>query len=350
MERNGGGLAESGRLGEASPALDEATICASQRVCHSRRHLVTNEQPKADAAPVRVHLALIAVQILFGLWPVFGAALLFVMPPMALIFLRLTFAAPILALAAQLHRRKAPSWVDLARLAGLAALGISLNQIFFIEGLARSGPLNASICVMLIPPLTVGIGTLLGRERARPSRVLGIFVALAGAALLIEIERFDPSNAKMIGNALLFTNCTLYAAYLVLVRGTIARLGALVTVAWVMVLGALESLPVTLPKALSVSWSTLSAPQWLAVAFIVLGPTVLTYLLNAYALGRAESSLVAVYVYAQPPIAAVASFLMFGIVPTFRTLLAAIVIVVGVGLSTGLFERLLRSPRGRLAS
>jgi drug/metabolite transporter (DMT)-like permease len=168
--------------------------------------------------------------------------------------------------------------------------------------------------------------------------------------LLIEIERFDPSNTKMIGNALLLTNCTLYAAYLVLVRATIARLGALVTIAWVMVLGALESLPVTLPPALGVSWSLLGTGQWFGVAFVVLGPTVLTYLLNAYALGRAESSLVAVYVYAQPPIAAVASYLWFGIVPTLRTLLAALVIVIGVGLSTGLFERWLRAPRARPAS
>ncbi len=311
----------------------------------------TNElAARPTEAKARVHLALIAVQILFGLWPVFGASLLRVMPPMALIFLRLTFAAPILAVAAQLHRHKLPSWIDLAKLAGLSALGISLNQIFFIEGLARSGPLNASICVMLIPPLTVGLAALFGRERVLKARVLGIVVALSGAALLIEIERFDPSNTKMIGNALLLTNCTLYAAYLVLVRATIARLGALVTIAWVMVLGALESLPVTLPPALGVSWSLLGTGQWFGVAFVVLGPTVLTYLLNAYALGRAESSLVAVYVYAQPPIAAVASYLWFGIVPTLRTLLAALVIVIGVGLSTGLFERWLRAPRARPAS
>ncbi len=294
---------------------------------------------RAPDAPPRVHAALLAVQVLFGLWPVAGASLLRVLPPLALVFLRLTFASPILAVAARLHRRRLPEASELARLAGLAALGISLNQLFFIGGLSRSGPLNASICVMLIPPLTVAIASALGRERVEPRRLLGIAVALVGAALLIEVERFDLSNEKMLGNVFLLVNCTLYAAYLVLVRGTIARLGALVTVAWVMLLGALEALPLTLGPALSARWSDLAAHDWGSVVFVVLGPTVLTYLLNAYALGRAESSLVAVYVYAQPPIAALGSYLVFAIVPTARTLVAASVIVVGVALSTGVVAR-----------
>lgn len=290
-------------------------------------------EPRLET-PVRVHAALLTVQVLFGLWPVAGAALLHVMTPMALIFLRLTFAAPILALAARLHREPLPSFRQIVELSVLAALGISLNQIFFIGGLSRSGPLNASICVMLIPPITVAIAALLGKERTSPWRILGIAVALGGAALLVEVERFDTSNARMVGNLFLLVNCSLYAAYLVLVRGTIARMGAITTVAWVMLLGALEALPVTLGPALAVHWSGLEPHHWASVVFVVLGPTVLTYLLNAYALGRAESSLVAVYVYAQPPIAAVASYAVFGIVPTLRTLVAALVIVVGVALST----------------
>jgi drug/metabolite transporter (DMT)-like permease len=298
----------------------------------------------AASPSVGVHAALLTVQVLFGLWPVAGALLLVKMTPMALIFFRLGLAAPILAVAARLDRSGFPRALELLRLAGLAALGISLNQIFFIGGLARSGPLNASICVMLIPPFTVAIGALSGREKAKASRVLGIVVALFGAALLVEVERFDLSNGKMVGNLFLLVNTSLYAGYLVLVRGTIARLGALTTVAWVMLLGAIEALPATLVPATHVAWAGLEPKHWVAMVFVVLGPTVLTYLLNAYALGRAESSLVAVYVYAQPPIAATASYFAFGIVPTPRTVVAALVIVIGVALSSGLLRPKDASP------
>ena len=293
----------------------------------------------------RLHAALVSVQVLFALWPVVGAALLEVMPPMALVFARLFLAAPVLVVAARLHRRPLPRALDLLKLAGLGALGISLNQVFFITGLARSGPVNASVFVMLIPPFTVAIGVLLGLERVRPLRLAGIALALGGAALLVEIDRFDTSNAKSVGNAILFLNCACYAAYLVLARKTIARLGALVTIAWVMALGALETLPVTLAPALHVAWRSFGVATYLELAFIVIGPTVLTYLLNGYALRHADSSLVAVYVYVQPPIAAVASYLAFAIVPSVRTLWAALLIFFGVALSTGLSERLVTRLR-----
>lgn len=281
-----------------------------------------------------VHGALLTVQLLFALWPVAGASLLKIMSPGALVGVRLAASAPILALIAGLHREKLPSLTDLARLAGLGALGISVNQLLFVGGLSRSGPINASVAVLLIPPFTVGAALLLGRERLRWQRGVGVLIALMGGAVLVGAERLDGSSSRLVGNAMLVANTASYAVYLVLARGTIARLGALRTVAWVMVLGAIEALPFTLAETLAVDWRGLSAPAWGSVAFVVLGPTVLTYLLNAWALARAESSLVATYVYAQPPVAALASWWLLDVLPSGRVLVAGAIIVVGLALAT----------------
>lgn len=287
----------------------------------------------AGASPgARVHAALITVQLLFALWPVAGASLLHYMTPAALVGVRLMLGAPILAALAKLHREKLPRTRDLVRLAGLGALGISVNQILFVEGLSRSGPVNASIAVLLIPPFTVGAALLLGRERFVWSRAVGVAIALAGGAMLVRAERFD--GARMLGNLMLVGNTASYGVYLVLARATVARLGALRTVAWVMVLGGLEALPFTVMPTLAVDWANLPPAAWGAVAFVVLGPTVLTYLLNAWALSRAQSSLVAAYVYAQPPIAALASWWLLDILPGGRVVLAGAIIVVGLALAT----------------
>jgi drug/metabolite transporter (DMT)-like permease len=133
---------------------------------------------------------------------------------------------------------------------------------------------------------------------------------------------------------MLVGNTLSYGVYLVLARGTIARLGSLRTVAWVMSTGALLALPFTLRDTLAIPWETLSPATWASIVFVVLGPTVLTYLLNAWALSRADSSLVATYVYAQPPIAALASFWFLGLVPAPRVLVAAAIIAVGLTLAT----------------
>lgn len=298
------------------------------------------EPPPARGGPAagldrgRVHLALLAVQVLFGLWPVAGASLLAHLSPEALVGVRLALGAPLLALAAGLHRERPPPLAELARLSALGALGISVNQLLFVGGLQRSGPVNASIAVLLIPPFTVGAAHLLGRERTHGRRAAGVALALAGGAALVGVERLDGSSARLVGNAMLVANTASYAVYLVLARSTIARLGSVRTVAWVMVLGALEAAPLTLPATLAVDWAGLPPAAWASVAFVVIGPTVLTYLLNAWALSRAESSLVAVYVYLQPPIAALASWWAFDLVPSARSLVAAAVIVAGLTLAT----------------
>jgi drug/metabolite transporter (DMT)-like permease len=282
----------------------------------------------------RVHVALVTVQLLFALWPVAGASLLAHMSPAALVGVRLALGAPLLAVVAGLHRERLPALGDLARLAGLAALGISVNQLLFVGGLARSGPVNASVAVLLIPPFTVGAALMLGREKPRWQRLAGVAVALIGGAVLVGAERFDGSSERLVGNAMLVCNTASYGVYLVLARGTIARLGSLRTVAWVMLLGALEALPFTAVATLAVDWAALPATAWGSVAFVVLGPTVMTYWLNAWALSRAESSLVATYVYAQPPIAALASWWLLDVLPTGRVLVAGTIIVVGLALST----------------
>jgi drug/metabolite transporter (DMT)-like permease len=147
---------------------------------------------------------------------------------------------------------------------------------------------------------------------------------------------------------MLIGNSTVYALYIVLARPVIARLGALRTTAWVFVLGALEALPLTAGALLETRWGELPGWAWGSLGFIVLGPTITTYLLNAWALARVESSLVGAYVYLQPVIATLAAWSILGIAPTPRAAVAAAVIVIGVALSAGFVAGLAKArARGR---
>ncbi len=136
---------------------------------------------------LRVHLALLTVQLLFGLWPVAGAAVFQHMPPPALIGFRLALGAPLLALAAGLLVRRLPPSGDLLRLAALAALGISINQLLFAEGLYRAGPINAALSILLVPAVSMIVAAALGHEKLNRRRILGVGLALLGAAILFGV-------------------------------------------------------------------------------------------------------------------------------------------------------------------
>lgn len=283
---------------------------------------------------LRVHLALVAVQILFGLWPVAGAAVLDDLSPHALIGVRTLVAAPILVLMFRPGLAAVRETREVLRLALLAALGVSANQLLFIHGLAHAGPVHAAVLGVLIPALTLVAAALLGREKPGRRQLIGIAIALAGALLLVRPDHLDVSNHRLIGSLYLLGNVSAYSLYLVLARDAIARHGAGATVAWIFVLGALEALPFTGPALLETSWSGVHGWAIGSLAFIVLGATVGTYALNAYALKRTSSSTVAAYVYLQPLISAVGARVWLGQEVSTETLVAGGVVCGGVALAT----------------
>ena len=59
-------------------------------------------------------------------------------------------------------------------------------------------------------------------------------------------------------------------------------------------------MPVGFPQAMAIDWGSFDGGDWSAVAFVVLCTTFLVYLLNIYALGRVQPTVVSIYIYLQP--------------------------------------------------
>jgi drug/metabolite transporter (DMT)-like permease len=276
------------------------------------------------------YLALVLVQIFFGLWPTAGTAAMTVLSPAAVIGWRTMLGAPMVFGASRLSGDPRPSRRDLAMLALLAVLGISANQLIFTEGLHRAGPINAVVLLTVIPAMSLTIAVLLRREKATLRRVLGLVVTLAGVWILVRAERFDLSDRRLAGDLLLLTSCSLYSTFLVLAKPVVSRVGPLNATGWLFLFGAIEALPWTAPAVAAASWSSLGGGVWFSLAFILIGPTIAAYFLNAYALARIDSSVVALFVGLQPLVGTLATWTFLGTEITLRTALAGVVIVCGV--------------------
>ena len=85
------------------------------------------------------HLALIAVQLMFGTWPIIGKIALRALPPAGLVALRVAGAATAFLILQRLTGRvSVPRRGDLARFALYSLLGVVLNQLLFVKGLGTS--------------------------------------------------------------------------------------------------------------------------------------------------------------------------------------------------------------------
>lgn len=286
---------------------------------------------------VRPHLALVAVQVIFGSWPIFGKIALRALPSTGLVAVRVAGAAFAFFLLLRLRGKLvAPPRGDLARLALYGLLGVALNQLLYVKGLALSTAINAALLSTSIPVFTLLVSAALGFERLTSRTVAGTVIAAVGVAYLIDPLRADFSGDKTLGNFLLVANTVAYGAYIAISKDVFRRYGALTAMAWVFAFGCLFTVPVGGFYLARVEPQSLTIGIWLAVSYIILVPTVGAYYLNAWALERVAPSTVAVYIYLQPLIAFAVAPLVLGGEEVWdaRSLLAATLIFAGVAVVT----------------
>lgn len=307
-------------------STDRAIFAAVRGVRHGAPRLAT------------AHLALLGAQVAFGLFPVLGTVAFGPggLTPLAVGAWRLAAGATIIgALAAARHGTILPARSDLPRFVAAALLGVGVNQALFLVGLSRSTAVDTTLVMCLIPVFTFVIAALVGQERFSVARLAGVALALAGTLPLVFENGFRGLGRYGLGNVLIVTAALCYSAYLVISTPLARRYPALVVIAW--------AYTFSLPLAPYFAWGErlmpTAATAWWALGYIVVFPTVLAYLLNTFALARVTASTAAIYVYAQPLVAGLASWALFGETPSVTTLLGAAALFVGVWLvARGLSE------------
>src|SRR5215203_630625 len=188
-----------------------------------KQHSASSNQPGAGP-----HVALFAVQIIFGTWPIFGKLALRALPSTGLVAVRVGGAALAFLLILRARGRLVvPRRADVARLALYSLLGVVLNQFLYLKGLSLSTAVNAALLNATIPVFTLLVGALLGKEKVTPRVTLGTLIAAAGVLYLIDPLRASLGGDTMRGNLLLVANTFCYGAYLAISQNVFRRYGAL---------------------------------------------------------------------------------------------------------------------------
>jgi len=294
-----------------------------------------NETTTRLSPGIKPHVALIAVQLIFGTWPVIGKIALRSLPATGLVTFRVVGAT-----LAFLMIRRVTDHVpikrrgDYARLALYSLLGVVLNQFLFVKGLELSTAINAALLGSTIPIFALFVSVLLGYEKSSWRVAAGLLLAACGVVYLINPAQANFSRETNIGNLILIINSLSYGAYIAISQDMIKRYGALTVITWLFIFGSLITLPIGGYHLTEIPLANIPAGVWFAMLYIILIPTVAAYYLNAWALGRVAPSIVAIYIYLQPLIAFAVAPLILGEQLNSRTWLAAGLIFAGVAIVT----------------
>ena len=296
-------------------------------------------EQKAKDSPPRgawaTHAALLVVQIAFGSQAVEAKIAMLdrehggeAISPDALAMMRMVGAAIFFQLVMLVRRGRGERGgpiprVDHARIMALAVLGIALNQALFLAGLRWTSPISAGILIVTIPVFSAALAVGLRKEPFVLRTMIGLAFAIGGVLSLTGIRALDR------GAILVALNCLSYAAYVVLSRDVVVRIGAFRLMAIIFVYGAILFAPIGL-RPMVEQIPEITARGWAYLAYIIAMPTIVAYALNAWALGRSSATIVTAYITIQPLVASGLARIQLGHEISPRAALAALLILVGL--------------------
>jgi len=224
---------------------------------------------------------------------------------------------------------------DYKKIALAAFFGVGLNMLTFFKGLNFTTPISASVIMVTSPISVLLFSSLLLKERITKLKVIGIFIGLIGATVLITSGGIstEGSNA-VLGNVLVFINAASYALYLVLVKNLVTKYNPLVFVKWLYFFGVIYVLPFGLKDVIAVDWATMPTTIYAKVGFVVFFTTCVTYLFNLFALSKLRPTTVSVFIYLQPVVATIYALVVGSDSLNLIKIIATLFIFLGVFLVT----------------
>jgi drug/metabolite transporter (DMT)-like permease len=226
--------------------------------------------------------------------------------------------------------RSRHDWVFLG---WVALFGITLNQLFFIGGLARTSAAHTALIVALGPVMVLALSCMLRMEALTLIKSVGILVSFCGVAVLTLGKGGGGNGAHWQGDLLAFAGSGVFAYFTILMKKAAVQSDTLTLNTIVFTLGSALMLPFTARQLLAVRWSAMPSLAWWSLAYMVILGSVLAYLLFAYALAELTPSRVAAFNYLQPLIAISLGVWMLGERITSGLIAGGALILVGLFLT-----------------
>lgn len=199
------------------------------------------------------------------------------------------------------------------RLILCGVFGVGVNQLMFFNGLNLTSPLNAALIITAIPIIVLIASAILLKSKVTGRKTLGVVLGAVGAVFLVLLGQGQGglSNSFWVGDLFVLINATSYAVYLVIVKPLMEHYKPITVITWAFLVGWCIVTPFGLNQFLAVEWSDFTARDFYAFFFVVVMATFLAYLLNIFALKHLAPTTVSVYIYLQPLLVIVFTFLFF---------------------------------------
>lgn len=295
-----------------------------------RKNFIIMEKSKSQKSTVLV--VLIFIQLLFGVN--FPASKIIVgkMDPILWSNIRFLLAGFAMLIFTVFMRRPHPKLNKefCISVTILSILGMALGQGLFLIGLQYTTSVNSAILITCIPVLTLLIVVLRRQEELTFNKLVGITMSFMGVLLMRDITSFKLGNATLWGDMLVFLAALCFAAYLSFGKKFFMKYDNMWATSWMFLISGMIMSFFNLSKFSSIDYSSFDNIFYLCACFSIIGATLLTYFLNNWALRRAASGNVAIFIYLQPVVAGAIGYFFLREIITIRMMVCSVLILSGL--------------------
>lgn len=290
-----------------------------------------------EKAQVKGHLAAAGAYAIFGFNIIFNKDIAnsgLVSPPV--LFVLRSAGATLLfwTLSLFLPKEKVPV-PDLLRMMLAGFLGLFIPQLSFLFAIERATPVDSAVLGSLTPVYTMCFAFLFLREPITFKKAGGVAMSLCGALLLIYNSTHAPGTVvrtEPLGVVLLLVNGLSFAGYLGAFRPLISRYGVVTLMKWMFLFSLLLSLPFAWSGLMRTDFAAVTPTVGWEIAYVVFFATFVAYFLIPVGQKYLRPTLVSMYSYLQPMIAAAVSIAVGMDLFTWQKVLAALLVFGGVAL------------------
>jgi len=189
---------------------------------------------------------------------------------------------------------------DLPLLGAAAVIGISVNQVAFVTALQATSASNVALLIGTIPIWTAVIAVLTRQERVARTLWVGLGAGLVGVTHIVVGGGEAVGGLSVVGELGALATALSWAVYSVLIRPLMRRYSALQLSAFVMVVGTLILVPLSVPSVASQDWSAVPPDAWVGLVYAAILSVTVTNILYFTAIHRIGASRAALFTYLEP--------------------------------------------------
>ncbi len=251
--------------------------------------------------------------------------------PMSLTFIRGVIAAGVLSVIFIIREKKIRiQKEDYLLVIWISFIAIPINQFFYLYGMKFTLAANGALLYATTPAFVLVFSRFLLGESLTKYKVLGVAVAFIGVSIVIFERGVDFSSDYFFGNVMILIAVVAWSLYGIQGKKLIAKYGAFHVSSLTVMCGAILFVP---PGVASLTWfdvTTISASNWIGILYLALGTSVVSYILWYYAIGKYDTTKVAVFANAQPIFTAILAVIILGQPLTSTFVIGGVITIAGV--------------------